>query len=154
MIMEVRKNECKRGKTNVKLPPRKTDIARDSVIIRLIYAQTDVNEIRGEKRRRHKAAGKLQRVRLTRDARVSSLRRAAAAESLKNDVKFTKRRSRDADKTWRRTCNRSRAPQRELDCRYKVLRRRNKNGWRENGKRKKPGAVLGARVPSFWTSDT
>lgn len=29
----------------------------------------------------------------------------------------------------------------------------NKNGWRENGKRKKPGAVLGARVSSFWTGD-
>lgn len=30
------------GKANVKLPPRKTDVAQDSVIIRLIYAQTDV----------------------------------------------------------------------------------------------------------------
>jgi len=42
MIMEVRKNEWKRRKTNVKLLSRKTDIAWDSVIIRLIYAQTDV----------------------------------------------------------------------------------------------------------------
>jgi len=84
-------------------------------------------------------------MRLTRDARFSSLRRVAIAKSLKNDVKFTKRRSRDADKMRRRTCNRSRAPQRELDRRYKVFADEQKRLARKREKEKAGSGAWRAR---------